>query len=175
MDGELIKDLVKANNDFVQLRYCLYNLLQSNRNYYDRSFQHWSDLHYYKGLCLNLATAVTLYDNVALSLELLEKHERVKHLFLEGSIDFKITAEYNREVIKSFYSGRRRRLIRQKMEVFAQAFEQVELVEKDDYLIYLSKIISDSPSAGKIQENSSLRNFSRSAAERVSLSCFIFI
>ena len=168
LDSGLIKDLVKANNDFVQLRYSLYSLLQSNRNYYDRTFQHWTDLHYYKGLCLNLATAVTLYDNMALSMDLLEKHERVKHLFLEGSIDFKITPEYNREVVKSFYSGRRRRLIRQKMEVFAEAFEQAKLVEVDDYLVYLSKIISESPSAGKIQEDSSIRNFSRSAAERVS-------
>jgi hypothetical protein len=166
LQGELILDLVQANNDFVQLRYALYSLLKSNRNYYDRTFNHWSDQHYYKGLCLNLSIAVTLYDNMALSMELLEKHERVKSLFLEGSVDYAIPAEYNREVVKSFYSGRRRRIIREKMNLFAEAFTDLEIVKGDDYLQYLAMLISQSPSALKIQDDSTVGDFSSSIAER---------
>ncbi|MDD7984915.1 YiiX/YebB-like N1pC/P60 family cysteine hydrolase [Lentisphaera marina] len=167
LKGELILKLVQANNNFVQLRYALYSLLKSNRNYYDRTFNHWSDQHYYKGLCLNLAVAVTLYDNMALSMELLEKHERVKSLFLEGSVDYQIPAEYNREVVKSFYSGRRRRIIRKKMDLFAQTFTDLNVAKGDDYLQYLAVLISQSPSALKIQEESTIGDFSTSISERV--------
>ncbi|EDM25576.1 hypothetical protein LNTAR_08136 [Lentisphaera araneosa HTCC2155] len=169
LKADLIHRLVLSNNDFVHLRYALYSLLKKNRNYYQKPPSGWEgSQHSFKGLCLSLAIVVTLYDNMSLSMNLLDQHERVQHLFLEGSVDYDISPEYNREVVKSFYSSRRRLLIREKMQLFSESYELLKDDSKEDnYLDYLAVMILQSPSAAIIEQSDFSNDLSQSVSMRL--------
>ena len=167
LSGQLIVDLAKTNNDFVLLRQELYRLLMNHLHYRDNAYGEWSEAEDVKALCFNLAVTVTLYDNVSLSVSLLEKHSRVKHLFLNGSVDYDIPTEFNREIVKAFHSSRRRHVVREEMEKFNVRFKDLKVEEIDQETDYLASLIAQSPSAQLISQGHLMSDFSKSTSSRL--------
>ena len=167
LPGKLIQDLARVNNDFALLRQELYTLLKNHSHYRDNKYGQWKQEEYVKGLCLNLAVTVTLYDNVSIAMKLLDKYPEIKHLFLNGSVDYHIPTDFNRQVVKAFQSSRRRHLVRDEMEKFEDAFAGLEVTKLDKGTEYLAMIIANSASAQRIREGNVVKDFSKSAGSRL--------
>ena len=102
---------------------------------------------------LGLAAAALLFDNYALCFSVVQKNGKLRRLINKGDKGFKIEEGVFEEIVKSFHSPEKRSMLRDVMDWYESQKSLVKtLCETDKQVVYLKKLLDESPSIQDINE-----------------------
>lgn len=155
-------DLVELNAglaEHLQLRQQLYAVAQSHECWLDARgpVAAMTPEQRLKGVMLSLSAAMVLYDNYLLAIALYQEEPRLRLLLNNKDIGYDLDyGELNRMAL-SFASEEKRNRVRRAIAWYEEAIaEHSDATERDPYLAYLERIITQSPSYSMTKQFSPL-------------------
>ncbi len=157
LTGADLEKIQKGVKEHLSFRELMMELIQSTRSALEDdcpgcNFGSTEQLRQKKYL-MGIAGAVLLYDNFALGVSIFSDNGELRRLINQGDSGFKIEEDKLKEVMKSYYSVRKRYSMRKALKWYnSNSKNFAKLAKNDQEIGYFIGIIDGSPSVEKIQD-----------------------